>query len=106
MSPLKPASRAFTIASYFVSPVNDSCFVQDRHVTVRTCLANDSFTAAWAAAVRLPAATADDIYQRIVITPGPARTISPGLDPAWWRHFTAGFTARMVASTQLVPWTA
>jgi hypothetical protein len=66
----------------------------------------DGALAAWAAAVRLPAATADDIYQRIVSTPGPARPDSPGLDPAWWRHFTAGYTARMVASTQPMPWAA
>jgi hypothetical protein len=66
----------------------------------------DDALAAWAAAVRLPAATADDIYQRIVMTPALARTVSPGLDPAWWRHFTAGFTARMIASTQPVPWAA
>ena len=65
----------------------------------------DDALAAWAASVRLPATTAADIYQRIV-TPAPARTTSPGLDPAWWRRFTADFTTRMVATTQPVPWAA
>jgi hypothetical protein len=66
----------------------------------------DDALAAWAATVRLPAATAADIYQRIVMTPAPGRTISPGLDPAWWRRFTADFTARMITSTQPTPWAA
>ena len=66
----------------------------------------DDTLAAWAATVRLPATTAAEIYQRVVTTPAPARAVSAGLDPAWWRHFTAGFTARMVASTQPVPWAA
>jgi len=26
----------------------------------------------------------------------------PRLDPSWWRHFTADFTARMVSSTRPV----
>jgi len=66
----------------------------------------DDALAAWAATVRLPATTAADIYQRIVMTPAPAGTISPGLDPAWWRRFTADFTARMITSTQPAPWAA
>ena len=66
----------------------------------------DDALADWAATVRLPATAAADIYQRIVMTPAPARAVSPGLDPAWWRRFTVGFTARMVASTQPVPWAA
>ena len=63
----------------------------------------DDTLAAWAATVRLPATTAADIYQRIVATPAPARATSPGLDPAWWRRFTADFTARLITSTQPVP---
>jgi hypothetical protein len=66
----------------------------------------DDALAAWAATVRLPATTAADIYQRIVTTPAPARATSPGLDPAWWRRFTADFTTRMVATTQPVLWAA
>jgi len=66
----------------------------------------DDTLAAWAATVRLPATTAADIYQRIVTTPAPARTISPELDPAWWRRFNADFTARMITSTQPTPWAA
>ena len=66
----------------------------------------DDSLADWAATIRLPAATAADIYQRIVTTPAPTPAISPGLDPAWWRHFTAGFTARMITSTQPKPWAA
>jgi hypothetical protein len=74
----------------------------------------DDDIAAWAAAVRLPADDADVIFRRIVATPAaravsvPAAHVSaahalattaPGLDPAWWRQHTAGFAARMVAST-------
>jgi hypothetical protein len=74
----------------------------------------DDTLAAWAAAVRLPATTTADIYQRIVMTPAPARSApastahgtSPGLDPAWWRQFTADFAARMVMSTRPVPFAA
>jgi hypothetical protein len=66
----------------------------------------DDALAAWAETVRLPATAAADICQRIVTTPAPARATSPGLDPAWWRRFTADFTARMVATTQPVPWAA
>jgi hypothetical protein len=66
----------------------------------------DDTLAAWAASVRLPDATAADIYQRIVTAPAPARAASPGLDPTWWRHFTAEFTDRMITSTRPVPWAA
>jgi hypothetical protein len=66
----------------------------------------DDALAAWATSVRLPATTAADIYQRIVMTPAPAPAISPGLDPAWWRRFSAGFAARMITSTQPTPWAA
>jgi hypothetical protein len=66
----------------------------------------DDTLAAWAAGIRLPAATAADIYQQIVTTPAPVRPVSPGLDPAWWRRFTADFTARMVTSTRPTPWAA
>ena len=63
----------------------------------------DDDLAAWAATVRLPDAEAAAIFQRIVATPAPARaTGPPRLDPSWWRHFTADFTARMVASTRPV----
>jgi len=71
----------------------------------------DDTLAAWGAAARLPAAAAADIYQRIVMTPSPARaartsTLGPGLDPAWWRQFSADFSARIVMSTQPVPYAA
>jgi len=66
----------------------------------------DDALADWAATVRLPATTAADIYQRIVTTPAPAGATSRGLDPAWWRRFTADFTTRMIATTQPVPWAA
>jgi transposase InsO family protein len=76
----------------------------------------DDTLAAWAAAVRLPAATAADIYHRIVMTPAltrpapagtaPADTVSPGLDAAWWRQFAADFSARMIMSTRPVPYAA
>jgi hypothetical protein len=66
----------------------------------------DDDLAAWAATVRLPAADADAIFQRIVASPPgwvvtavPPMEPAPALDPAWWRGFTAGFTTRMVAST-------
>ena len=64
----------------------------------------DDALAAWAASIHLPAETAADICQRIVATPAHPRT--PGLDPAWWRHFSADFTARMITSTQLASWAA
>jgi hypothetical protein len=66
----------------------------------------DDALAAWATTIRLPASSAADIYQRIVMTPAPACTISPGLDPAWWRRFTADFTARIVNSTRPARWAA
>ena len=77
----------------------------------------DDDLAAWAATVRLPAADADAIFERIVASPAPVVTAAPpldvapqadpgprtdpapALDPGWWRGFTAGFTTRMVAST-------
>jgi hypothetical protein len=71
----------------------------------------DDDLAAWAATVRLPAADADAIFQRIVASPVPVVTAvpqldvapqtdpAPALDPSWWRGFTVGFTSRMVAST-------
>ncbi|HEX6524543.1 MAG TPA: hypothetical protein VF070_31750 [Streptosporangiaceae bacterium] len=62
----------------------------------------DDDIAAWAATVRLPDAEADAIFQRIVQTPTPASPVTPRLDPSWWRHFTADFTARMVSSTRPV----
>ncbi len=61
----------------------------------------DDDIAAWAATVRLPDAEAAAIFQRIVGTSVSAAD-SPRLDPSWWRHFTADFTARMVASTRPV----
>ena len=61
----------------------------------------DDDIAAWAAAVRLPDAEAAAIFQRIVGPPA-AAPAAPRLDPSWWRHFTADFTARMVASTRPV----
>jgi hypothetical protein len=64
----------------------------------------DDALAAWAATIHLPAETAADIYQRIVATPANPR--SPGLNPAWWRHFAADFADRMITSTQLTPWAA
>jgi hypothetical protein len=50
--------------------------------------------AAWAATVRLPDAEAAAIFQRITGTPAPAPAVTPRLDPSWWRHLTADFTAR------------
>jgi hypothetical protein len=58
----------------------------------------DDDLAAWAAAVRLPEAEADAIYQQIVMTP--VLAAMPRLDPSWWRDFTAGFAARMIVSTR------
>jgi hypothetical protein len=62
----------------------------------------DDDIAAWAAAARLAAADADAIFRRIVVTAPAAHVLAttpPGLDPAWWRRYTAGFAAGMVAST-------
>jgi hypothetical protein len=58
----------------------------------------DDDLAAWAAAVRLPDAEAAAIFERIVAMPAGAAT--PQLDPSWWRHYTAAFTTRMIASTR------
>lgn len=66
----------------------------------------DDTLAAWAAATRLPSATAADICQQIVMTPAPVAAMTPGLDPAWWRRFTADFAGRMVATTRPAPWAA
>jgi hypothetical protein len=63
----------------------------------------DDTLAAWAATVRLPDAAAAGIYQRIVMTPGPAGEPFGGLGRTWWRDFTADFTARMITSTRPVP---
>jgi hypothetical protein len=60
----------------------------------------DDDIAAWAATVRLPDAEAAAIFRRITGTPAPP--VTPRLDPSWWPHFTADFTARMVASTRPV----
>jgi hypothetical protein len=62
----------------------------------------DDHIAAWAATVRLPDAEAAAIFQRIVGAPAPAPPVTQRLDPSWWRHFTADFTARMVSSTRPV----
>ena len=62
----------------------------------------DDDLAAWAATARLPDAEAAAIFQRIIGTPVPASAVTPRLDPSWWRHYTADFTARMVSSTRPV----
>lgn len=62
----------------------------------------DDTLAAWAATVSLPDSTAAGIYQQIITTPAPAPAVSPGLDPAWWRRFTADHTARIIATTRPV----
>jgi hypothetical protein len=66
----------------------------------------DDDITAWAATVRLPDAAAAAIFQRIVQTPAPAAAITARLDPSWWRHFTADFAARMIASTRPVRYAA
>ena len=60
----------------------------------------DDDIAAWAATVRLPATEADAIFRQITTTSAPARRVTSPTDPSWWRHFTADFTTRMVASTR------
>lgn len=63
----------------------------------------DDDIAAWAATVRLADAEADAIFRRVVAAPVRATGgagQAPRLDPAWWRGFTAGFAARMTASTR------
>ncbi len=62
----------------------------------------DDDLAAWAATARLPDAEAAAIFQRIIGTPVPASAVTPRLDPSWWRHYTADFTARIVSSTRPV----
>ena len=62
----------------------------------------DDDIATWAATVRIPDADAAAIFERIVRTPAPASPANSRLDPRWWRHFTADFTARMVSSTRPV----
>jgi hypothetical protein len=65
----------------------------------------DDHLAAWAASIRVSDATATEIYQQIV-QPAPTAYGSPGLDPKWWRRFTADFTAAMIASTRPATWAA
>jgi hypothetical protein len=60
----------------------------------------DDDLAAWAAAVRLPELEADAIFRRVMAGPALVATAAPGLDPAWWREFNAGFATRMIASTR------
>jgi hypothetical protein len=62
----------------------------------------DDDLAAWAATVRLPDTDADAIFRRITGTSAPVHLVTPRVDPSWWRHFTAGYTARMVSSTRPV----
>jgi hypothetical protein len=62
----------------------------------------DEDIAAWAATVRLSDTEAAAIFQQITGTPTSAPPVTPRLDPSWWRHFTADFTARMVSSTRPV----
>lgn len=63
----------------------------------------DDDLAAWAATVRLPDADAEAIFQRITeTTSAPSHLVTRHVDSAWWRHFTADFTARMVSSTRPV----
>ena len=62
----------------------------------------DDDLAAWAATVRLPDADAAAIFRRITGAPTPPRLVTPQVDPAWWRHFTADFTARLVSTTRPV----
>jgi hypothetical protein len=66
----------------------------------------DDALVAWAATVRLPDATADGIYQRIVAVPAPAGETFGGLGRTWWRDFSADFSARMISSTRAVSWAA
>jgi hypothetical protein len=60
----------------------------------------DDDLAAWAATVRLPDPDAEAIFRRITHSPTPSHRITRQVDPTWWRHFTADFTARMVSSTR------
>ena len=65
----------------------------------------DDHLAAWAASIRLSDVTAAEIYEQIV-QPAPTPHVSPGLDPRWWRRFTADFAAGMIASTRPMRWAA
>jgi hypothetical protein len=60
----------------------------------------DDDLAAWAATVRVPDTDADAIFRRITGTPPPSYRGRSQVDPAWWRHFTVDFTARMISSTR------
>jgi hypothetical protein len=62
----------------------------------------DDALAHWAATVQLSEAEAADVYRRIVPPPAPRA----GLNPRWWREFTAEITASVVASTRPVRWAA
>ena len=66
----------------------------------------DDALADWAAATRLPDAAAAEIYQRIIAIPAPSAPACPGLNPGWWRRFTAECAARVINSTQPVSLTA
>jgi hypothetical protein len=66
----------------------------------------DDALADWAAATRLPDTTAAEIYQRIIATPAPSGLAGPGLNPGWWRRFTAECAVRVITSTQPVSWAA
>jgi hypothetical protein len=66
----------------------------------------DETLAHWAAATRLPDTAAAEIYQRIIATPVPTALAGPGLNPGWWRRFTAECAVRVITSTQPVSWAA
>lgn len=59
----------------------------------------DDDLSAWAAVTRLSPAEAEAIFQQ-VITP------APQLNARWWRDFSAGLAATMVASTRQQRWAA
>jgi hypothetical protein len=65
----------------------------------------DDDLAAWADAVRLPAAEADAIFRRVIETPAAAAPVvagaaPTGLAPSWWREFNAGLADRVIDSTR------
>jgi hypothetical protein len=64
----------------------------------------DDALADWAAATRLPDDAAAEIYQRIIAIPAPSALAGPGLNPGWWRRFTAECAVRVITSTQPVSW--
>jgi hypothetical protein len=66
----------------------------------------DDVLADWAAATRLPDTTAAEIYQRIIAAPAPSALACPGLNPGWWRRFTAECAVRVITSTRPVSWAA